>query len=411
MTEISTEGVNFGNVELIGDSGDKKRLVLRSVNNQKELVSIDLSKAAQCVVPTMQKDDIEFQFVEQKLPKDEDGLVSMTLHMPKPEEGKDETEAEELQKKVLDTGLIKSVSGNAIAEFTKEQGNFLTPRGRYAIKLTETYFHLVGSQYAYKIKYDDIEALFLLPKPDGARYAFVIALEKPIRQGNQKYPHLVIETHNVESTMDINCSPEELAKYEGLSYTMTLPLSTLLAKCFKIISMKKVFVPKQYQSARSTSSLRCIVRANDGLLYPLAKSFIFIHKPTIIISFDDIESVEFKRYDTDTKTSLTRNFDFVVNLKSDDGKAQHIFQSIDRTEYPSLSDYVSSKGINVINAPVQQVMMDLGDDDDDDDSYGTQESDASQGEDDDDDDEDGGDSDASGDKVISKPKKKKAKKG
>ena len=126
MTEISTEGVNFGNVELIGDSGDKKRLVLRSVNNQKELVSIDLSKAAQCVVPTMQKDDIEFQFVEQKLPKDEDGLVSMTLHMPKPEEGKDETEAEELQKKVLDTGLIKSVSGNAIAEFTKEQASTIS---------------------------------------------------------------------------------------------------------------------------------------------------------------------------------------------------------------------------------------------------------------------------------------------
>lgn len=58
-----------------------------------------------------------------------------------------------------------------------------------------------GAQYFYKIPYTDITALFLLPKLDGGRMAFVIALDKPIRQGNQKYQYLVIETHKVPQSI------------------------------------------------------------------------------------------------------------------------------------------------------------------------------------------------------------------
>jgi structure-specific recognition protein 1 len=36
--------------------------------------------------------------------------------------------------------------------------------------------------------------------------------------------------------------------------------------------------------------------ASEGHLYPLNKSFIFIHKPTKVIGFDEIECVEFQRY-------------------------------------------------------------------------------------------------------------------
>lgn len=100
--------------------------------------------------------------------------------------------------------------------------------------------HMQGAQYAYKIKYDDINSLFLLPRLDG-RMAFVIALDKPIRQGNQKYQNLVLETHEAEHTTLINLSEEEIAeKYDGLSQEMTLPMSTLIAKIFKILSQKKV---------------------------------------------------------------------------------------------------------------------------------------------------------------------------
>lgn len=159
--------------------------------------------------------------------------------------------------------------------------------------------HMQGAQYAYKIKYEDINSLFLLPKADGGRMAFVISLEKPIRQGNQKYQNLVLETHKVEHTMQLNLTEEEIAQtYDGqLSTEMTMPMSSLIAKVFKVLSQKKVFIPKQFQSARDAFCVRCSIKASEGLLYPLAKSFIFIHKPTIIIKFEDIDYVEFKRYE------------------------------------------------------------------------------------------------------------------
>jgi structure-specific recognition protein 1 len=175
-----------------------------------------------------------------------------------------------------------------------------------------------GVQYSYRIKYEDIQSLFLLPKPDGSRMAFVISLEKPIRQGNQKYQHLIIETHKIENTITVNLTEEELKeKYDGqLTKEMTAPLSTLFAKIFKVLSQTtvtillsdlltylliryeiKVFVPKHFISSRESNAIKCSLKANDGLLYPLAKSFIFIHKPTVIIKFEDVESIEFQRYD------------------------------------------------------------------------------------------------------------------
>jgi hypothetical protein len=42
-------------------------------------------------------------------------------------------------------------------------------------------------------------------------------------------------------------------------------------------------------------------------LYPLAKSFIFINKPTVIIAYEDIEFIEFKRYEP-VANSASRSF-------------------------------------------------------------------------------------------------------
>ena len=105
-----------------------------------------------------------------------------------------------------------------------------------------TAMHMQGAQYLYKIKYEDIQSLFLLPKPDGGRMAFVISLEKPIRQGNQKYQHLIIETHKIETTVTLNLTEEEInEKYEGqLTKEITAPMSTLFAKIFKVLSQTTV---------------------------------------------------------------------------------------------------------------------------------------------------------------------------
>ena len=88
---------------------------------------------------------------------------------------------------------MKKTSGSIIAEFDESKGTFLTPRGRYSIELYDSFLRMRGAKYDYKIKYDDISRLFLLPKPDDVHYAFVISLDKPIRQGQQRYQHLVLQ--------------------------------------------------------------------------------------------------------------------------------------------------------------------------------------------------------------------------
>lgn len=112
-----------------------------------------------------------------------------------------------------------------------------------------------------------------------------------------------------------------------------------------------MFIPKQFISARDAHCIRCSIKANDGLLYPLAKSFIFINKPCIIITFESIEYVEFKRYEP-AANSATRNFDLVINVK-EGSNAENVkefaFMSIDRSEYASLFDYLNVKEIKIKN--------------------------------------------------------------
>jgi len=397
------------------------------------------------------KDDLEVHFHEKEDgDREEDCLVQMTFHFP-PAGDEDEdaegTPAEAMKQAIVDTGVLKSTTGAVIAEFSKDQGNFVTPRGKYGLQMTADYMHMQGAQYSYKIKYTDISSLYLLPKIDSGRDAFVIGLEKPIRQGNQKYQNLVLDTHQIEHTMSINLTEEQVRdKYEGqLSTEMTMKTSHLIAKVFKVLSKVPVFVSKHFVSARQHSAVRCSLGANEGQLYPLAKvrspfacgcgcllvgrmflhllsppppllspqTFIFINKPAIILKFDDIDSIEFKRYDQ-TANSAVRNFDLAVTMKSG-GKGSgskettYSFNLIDRAEYKPLLDFFKSKNLPLHNAVDPSAAgrgrdalagMDDGDDEDDDDeddddyeggaSDDDDDDDASGDDDDDDDDEDAG---------------------
>ena len=119
--------------------------MLSSVVSNRRIFDFKLDKVALCVVPANNRDDVEVQFLEsEKADKHthEDSLVQMTFHFPTTikeddeEDDEDEgTAAEIFHRNVMDTGKIKSITGDIIAEFSKEQGNFVTPRGKYAIQV------------------------------------------------------------------------------------------------------------------------------------------------------------------------------------------------------------------------------------------------------------------------------------
>jgi len=92
-------------------------------------------------------------------------------------------------------------------------------------------------------------------------------------------------------------------------------------------------------------------RANEGHLYPLEKQFIFIHKPAVLIRFDEVESVEFQRYAGGQGS--TRNFDLCVSLHSTPGDSaatkEYTFSGIDKSNYAALYSFLSGKKIKIKN--------------------------------------------------------------
>jgi structure-specific recognition protein 1 len=209
-----------------------------------------------------------------------------------------------------------------------------------------------GQKYDYKIKYDDISRLFLLPKPDEVHMAFVIALDKPIRQGQQRYQHLVLQTSKDPDEVTVNLDEATIKKEYGddLQPVMRGSLSNLVAKTFKVIAKKKVFIPGKFSNANQQSCVKCALRANEGLLYPLEKQFVFIHKPPVLIRFNEVESVEFQRYAGGQGS--TRNFDLCVSLKSSasmGNQQEYVFSGIDRSDYAGLYNFLSGKNIKIKN--------------------------------------------------------------
>ncbi len=56
-----------------------------------------------------------------------------------------------------------------------------------------------------------------------------------------------------------------------------------------------------------------IQQADDGYLYPLDRAFFYVHKPPMLIPFDDVASVELTRLDGNAVSSKT--FDLVIRNK------------------------------------------------------------------------------------------------
>eukprot|EP00611_Tribonema_gayanum_P009935 TRINITY_DN1982_c0_g1_i1.p1 TRINITY_DN1982_c0_g1~~TRINITY_DN1982_c0_g1_i1.p1 ORF type:complete len:701 (-),score=236.58 TRINITY_DN1982_c0_g1_i1:946-2982(-) len=367
--KVNSGGGNYGEFKIEGG-------MLQFVHGDKKQFDISMKQISQCVLPGNKKgnNDVELQLHETDTMDNntEDCLVEMRLYLPDESEDEDGMEVDEdgeaIRKKdkkprftaetfhqaVMDRANIRDVKGSVLCELDSSLGTFLTPRGRYALEMYSTFLRMHGSKYDYKIQYEDINKLFLLEKPDDRYVAFVISLDKPVRQGQQRYQHLVLQASKVEETLNLNMSEAELQeKYKGaLEPVMRGALCNLIAKIFKSLSGRAVFVTGNYRSAAGAKCVKCAMGASEGHLYPLNKSFIFIHKPTRVIGFDEVESVEFQRYSgTQDPSTVRRSFDLCVTLRSISGEPSkdYTFSGIDRSEYPSLYQWCQTKNLRIKN--------------------------------------------------------------
>lgn len=298
---LSVKGWNWGNVHFIGS-------LLKFSVEEKTAFEIPLSQVSQC---TKNKNEVVLEFHQS-----DDApvsLVEMRFHIPTNQEDEQDP-VKNFHDNVLAKADILQATVDAYAIF--DDVPCLTPRGHYTVKAYPTFFQLHGKTYNYNIPYNTIIRLFLLPNPDGIHMFIVKYLEPPIRQGQTRH-NFVIQNYTKEDMCGITLTipDEDLAtKFNGrLTRTMTGPTYEVYARILKELVGRKITIPGSYTSRSGAHAIHCALRANPGLLYPLEKAFLFIHKPPVLIRFDEVATVNFARV---SGGGTIRSFDFEVENRN-----------------------------------------------------------------------------------------------
>ena len=364
VRELSTKGYNWGTAEIGADD-------VAFIIKEKVAFEVPLSHVANSNIAGKTEVSMEFVNPEQQQPTINSGaatnghskskpdrgdqLVEMRFYVPgtadkegdrSDAEGEDEqTAASAFHDELKAKADIGQMSGDGILLF--KDVLVLTPRGRYDIDMFSTFLRLRGKTYDYKVLYSSIVRLFLLPKPDDIHVQFVVGLEPAIRQGQTKYPYLVLQfPREEEMDAELNLDEETIqTKYDGkLKKRYEEPTFKIVTNLFKVLSGQKLVVPTTFESSTGQLCVRCNVKAADGLLYPLEKAMLWVSKQTLYIPHSDVHQVIFSRVGGAVSSSKT--FDLRVITKSG---PEHHFQSLNREEHEKLNGHFAERKIRIKN--------------------------------------------------------------
>uniref|UniRef100_A0A673Z3S1 FACT complex subunit SSRP1 n=1 Tax=Salmo trutta TaxID=8032 RepID=A0A673Z3S1_SALTR len=329
--DMCVKGWNWGTAKFSGP-------LLSFDVNDSSVFEIPLASVSQCATG---KNEVTLEFHQND--DAEVSLMEVRFYVPPgtADEGADPVEA--FAQNVRSKADVIQATGDAVCVFKELQ--CLTPRGRYDILIYPAFLHLHGKTFDYKIPYTTVLRLFLLPSKDQRQMFFVISLDPPIKQGQTRYHFLILHfSKEEELKLTLNMSEEEVEKrYEGkLSKNMSGSLYEMVSRVMKALVNRKITVPGNFQgNTPGAQCITCSYKAQSGLLYPLERGFIYVHKPPVHLRFEEISSVNFAR-----GTTTTRSFDFEVETKQGN---QFTFSSIEREEYGKLFDFVNAKKLHIKN--------------------------------------------------------------
>ncbi|XP_064111403.1 FACT complex subunit Ssrp1-like [Macrobrachium nipponense] len=228
-------------------------------------------------------------------------LVEMRFHIPSSElAGEDPVES--FQQRVMAKASVITATGDALAIFREVQ--CLTPRGRYDIKVYPSFIQLHGKTFDFKIPIQTVLRLFLLPHMDQRQHFFVVSLDPPIKQGQTRYPYLILLFANDDDDqIELPLTEEELQeKYEGrLEKEISGPQFEIISKIFKGMCNRKIVTPGNFMGHSGTPAISCSYKD-------------YIHSQ--------------------------------VEIKNG---VVHTFSSIEKGEYNRLFDYVNQKKLRIKN--------------------------------------------------------------
>ncbi|KAJ2864970.1 FACT complex subunit [Coemansia aciculifera] len=309
--------------------------------------------ATGAAIPAVRDDDENMSADGEKSDNDDEVSAASAFH--------------EAIKNAADLG---QVSGDSIVQFPEIL--CLTPRGRYGIDMFSNFLRLRGKTYDYKIPYDNVQRLFLVSKPDELHMMFIVGLNPPIRQGQTRYPYLVLQfVRDEEVAIDLNLEADEDAKRKTEAAKLRKhydePLYRIVATVFKAMTDKRLIEGGGFGGYHGSQGIKASLKANEGTLYPLDKGFLFAPKPAHYIPHSEISSIVFSRVDASSSNKM-RTFDLKFNMH---GAQDYQFVSINREEHATLEEYMTKHGIKMLSelnetTAVSYKGMDADDDDESD---------------------------------------------
>jgi len=363
---------------------------------------VPLTSVSQVAVPNT--DEVEIQYLPQRSEDDTDAceLIQVRLHVPHNEDDMPITDMWAANIKGVCDVAEDEMGDSVLCEIPEEVANFMTPKGRYRVEMHKDFFRMRGKTYDFKVMYSSITQMYLLDKPELTQFVddkaepdvkhkfFIISLDNAVRQGQQRYPHLVMQIDNEKGDLTMNMTEEQIeALYgsqegaQGLAPAMHGNMPEMVARVVKSLADKKVFVASsEFKSAFRGKAVRCNFKTFQGSLFPLKKSLCFLHRPVIFLRYDQIESVEFTRQSGDART-----WDFTVEMKQPGPEYPNrrvTFLQLAREEYSPIFKFLVSQQVNIVNQKKLELdlqrnkskaalpgmgstILDLGDDDDDED--------------------------------------------
>lgn len=117
-------------------------------------------------------------------------------------------------------------------------------------------------------------------------------------------------------------------KYKGkLQAHYEQPLQSIVGTVFRALSGRKILSPsRDFSSHHQQAGVKCSVKASEGYLYCLDKSFMFVPKPAQYIAFENVSVIVLSRLGG--ALAASRTFDVTITLKN--GAGEHQFSNINR---------------------------------------------------------------------------------
>lgn len=340
--QLSVSGRNWGEVDLNGN-------MLTFMVGQKQAFEVSLADVSQTQLQGKNDVILEFHVDDTTGANEKDSLMEISFHIPNSNTqfvgDENHPPAQVFRDKIMSMADVGAGGEEAVVTF--EGIAILTPRGRYSVELHLSFLRLQGQANDFKIQYSSVVRLFLLPKSNQPHTFVVVTLDPPIRKGQTLYPHIVLQFETDYVVQSELLMSEELLNtkykdklepsYKGLIHEV---FTTIL----RGLSGAKITKPGKFRSAQDGYAVKSSLKAEDGVLYPLEKSFFFLPKPPTLILHEEIDYVEFERHAAGG--SNMHYFDLLIRLKTEQ---EHLFRNIQRNEYHNLFDFISGKGLKIMN--------------------------------------------------------------